>query len=486
MTGIIQILNIGINADNFLLYSDVDNYLSAFETNVSRQSLLDGFPSDQIPAGTTIIRCVSTTQECPVEIDIDVSNLCYSLSADLFYMYFLDYIFKPNKTYFYGNFDQYTDGITSWTRNSFISINDDLTIDQSINIGTGFTGVYYTGESMVEQPDGKLIFTGSFTDYNGTAASKIIRLNSDFTVDTSFVYGSGFAGATFNYTQGCKVDSNGSIVVTGLFDSYNGTPSSRIARLLSNGTIDPSFAIGSGFSGGGSTGTDVLINPDNSMFCLGYWNTFNGTPVSPGITKLTSTGSIDSSFNAGTGILPTTVQSGPSSPNYFIRYANETSFYVTGCLTSYNNVSVGYIVKINEDGSIDTSANFGTGFNSVTQEGWIIWNDKIFVQGDFTEYNGTPSYYNIILNLDGSIFYAFDVIDFSPYVAYYALVIGNKIYAPINGCYTEILDVTNCNIESGEITCLTTTTTTTQFPWLLLQTGDPIEQQNNNYIIVQK
>jgi len=69
------------------------------------------------------------------------------------------------------------------------------------------------------------------------------------------------------------------------------------------------------------------------------------------------------------------------------------------------------------------------------------------------------------------------------------LVIGNKIYAPINGCYTEILDITNCNdVTSGQIECVTptTTTTTTQFPWLLLQTGDPIEQQNNNYIIVQK
>mgnify|MGYP001575483759 CR=1 FL=1 len=72
MTGIIQILNIGINADNFLLYSDVDGYLSAFESNVSRQSLIDGFPSDQIPNGTKIIRALSTTKDCPVQIDITV------------------------------------------------------------------------------------------------------------------------------------------------------------------------------------------------------------------------------------------------------------------------------------------------------------------------------------------------------------------------------------------------------------------------------
>ena len=72
MTGIIQILIIGADANNFLLFSDVDNYTSAFETNVSRQQLIDGFPSDNIPDGTTIIRALSTTVLCDVSIDISV------------------------------------------------------------------------------------------------------------------------------------------------------------------------------------------------------------------------------------------------------------------------------------------------------------------------------------------------------------------------------------------------------------------------------
>ena len=70
MTGIIQILTIGVDADNFSLFSNVDNYISAFETNVSRQDLINGFPSDNIPNGTTIIRAVSTTVLCDVSIDI--------------------------------------------------------------------------------------------------------------------------------------------------------------------------------------------------------------------------------------------------------------------------------------------------------------------------------------------------------------------------------------------------------------------------------
>ena len=379
-----------------------------------------------------------------------IENLCYGWLPVNFYM--VDIVFKNNTTYYYGNFNTFTNGETDYPYSGLIKLNEDLSVDTAFDIGTGFNQILYTGESITLQDDGKIICTGFFTSFNGVSANRIVRLNANGSLDTSFVYGTGFN----RYAQGSKVDSNGSIVVTGQFDSYNGTPSSRIARLLSNGTIDPSFAIGSGFSGGSNTGTDVLINPDNSMFCLGYWNTFDGVAVSPGITKLTSTGALDTSFNGGTGIFPYVCFPNDSTcfPNYFIRYANETSFYVTGYLTSYNGVSVGYIVKINEDGSIDTSANFGLGFNGSTYLSTIIWDNKIYIQGDFTSYNGIDSYQNIVLNLDGSVFYAFDEPeDFSPYDYYQPLIVGTKIYAPFDGCYQEIFDEREgSNLQSYTLT----------------------------------
>lgn len=462
MTGIIQILNIGINADNFLLYSDVDNYLSAFETNVSRQSLIDGFPSDNIPDGTQTIRALSTTKECPVFLDIDLG--CYQFIPSDFY--FLDYIFKPNQTYFYGNFTDYLNGSITESYNSLIRLNDNLTIDNSFNVGTGFTGVLYTGESIIEQPDGKLICTGSFTNYNGTATNRIIRLNNDGSIDTSFTYGTGFN----NFTLGSGIDSNGSIIITGFFDQYDGNSCPRIARLLSDGTFDNTFVIGSGFN---NTSINVLVNSDDSMFITGYFTSYNGTGVPAGITKLTSTGAIDTSFNGGSGFFPTV----NNQPKRVARIQNETSFYVTGYFTEYNGTTVNYIVKLNEDGSIDTSANFGTGLNGIGYDLQVVWGDKILVRGIFEEYNGTPSYNGVILNADGSIFYAFPEIDFSPYTYYYPLIIGNKLFNPVDGCYAEVLDITNCDIEDGQIVC--------PQPFLLLQTGDPIQQQNTNFIKIQ-
>ena len=360
-------------------------------------------------------------------------NLCYGWLPVDFYM--LDIIYENNTTYYYGAFNTFTNGETDYPYSGLIKLNEDLSVDTDFNIGTGFNQVLYTGESITKQDDGKIICTGFFTLFDGVSQNRVTRLNADGSIDLAFSQniGTGFN----NFTQGSKVDSNGSIVITGLFDNFNGTPSSRIARLLSDGTIDPSFAIGSGFSGGSNTGTDVLINPDNSMFCLGYWNTFNGTPVSPGITKLTSTGSLDPSFNGGTGFNPYLAV----NPNYFIRYSNETSFYVTGYFTSYNGVSANYIIKLNEDGSIDTSANFGTGFNNSTYLSTILWDDKIYIQGDFTSYNGVDSYQNIILNLDGSVFYSFaEPVSTAPYDYFQPLIVGDKIYIAKNGCYEEQFD----------------------------------------------
>jgi hypothetical protein len=53
---------------------------------------------------------------------------------------------------------------------------------------------------LLNSPDGKIIATGSFTSYNGISANRIIRLNYDGTIDSSFVYGTGFN----SFTQGVR------------------------------------------------------------------------------------------------------------------------------------------------------------------------------------------------------------------------------------------------------------------------------------------
>jgi len=194
------------------------------------------------------------------------------------------------------------------------------------------------------------------------------------------------------------------------------------------------------------------------MFILGYFDTYNGTSVSPGIVKLLPNGNIDPSFSAGTGIDPYV----PNNANYFARIVGETSFYIGGFLTAYNGISVSQIIKLNIDGTVDTSFDSGTGFDGVNLYSLaVIWGDKLIIEGDFLNYNGTPSNYAIILNADGSVYYTFDSVYMSP------IVIGNNLFASIEEDCLELLHTfipQFCNLEgTGIITVppITTTTTTT-------------------------
>ena len=105
----------------------------------------------------------------------------------------------------------------------------------------GFDSTVY---AVTIQDDGKIIAGGKFTTYEGIQTNKLARINADGTKDPSFDIGSGFNGDV----RAVLLLDNGKIVVGGDFTSYNGTDSSRIIRLNADGSVDTSFDIWSGFN----------------------------------------------------------------------------------------------------------------------------------------------------------------------------------------------------------------------------------------------
>ena len=59
----------GADTGPFDLYSNVDGYVSAFETGVAKAALLSGYTTTFAPSGTTTVR-VKSTGLCTNEIDI--------------------------------------------------------------------------------------------------------------------------------------------------------------------------------------------------------------------------------------------------------------------------------------------------------------------------------------------------------------------------------------------------------------------------------
>lgn len=71
----ITLTTAGIETGAFDLYSNIDGYATAFETNISRATLLAGYTSNLVPDGTTIIKCKSNTSKCTNAVLLNISGL---------------------------------------------------------------------------------------------------------------------------------------------------------------------------------------------------------------------------------------------------------------------------------------------------------------------------------------------------------------------------------------------------------------------------
>jgi hypothetical protein len=329
-----------------------------------------------------------------------------------------DTIDNGDSAYIYGSFTGYNS--TAYGRIVKLLPNGD--VDTSFNTGTGFNNNSFGFQSITKQADGKLVVTGNFTSFNGTARNRIARLNTDGSLDTSLVVGTGFN----NITSGVEVDSQGRIVVCGSYSSYSGVSANRIIRLLSGGTVDTSFVYGTAFN---NVTNSVVINSDDSMYVGGYFSTYSGI-TSNRIIKLTAGGTVDTSFNVGTGL-----NSNTSNQPVGLISDGDGGVYVFGYFTTYSGITANRLTKLLPTGQIDPNFNIGNGFNGPVITAYKVLNDKLLISGTFTSFNGlTVSNGIIVLNSDGSIYRTFS----GNYNNIFT--IGNRFYGNLNNGVTELID----------------------------------------------
>lgn len=165
-------------------------------------------------------------------------------------------------------------------------LNTDGTIDNTFNTGNAGANVGYV-YSIAIQPDGKILIAGAFTTYNGTSRYGIARLNSNGTLDTSF------PSFTMNdYPTKVILQPDNKIILIGRFTTFNGdTNRKRIVRLNSDGTIDNSF----NYVNINGNPTSIALQSNGKIILGGYFTTI-GTSTANGIVRLNTDGSHDSSF----------------------------------------------------------------------------------------------------------------------------------------------------------------------------------------------
>jgi uncharacterized delta-60 repeat protein len=278
-----------------------------------------------------------------------------------------------------GDFTSYNGTV----RNRIARLNTDGSIDNTFNPGTGFDNLVWTNAI---QSDGKIIVGGSFTGYNGTARNFIARLNTDGSLDNTFNPGTGFNSGVVT----CAIQSDGKIIVGGNFLIYNGTARNRIARLNANGNLENTFNSGTGFNDDVFT---TAIQGDGKIIIGGNFISYNDTALYQ-IARLKTDGSLDNTFNSGTGF---------SDAVFTTDIQGDEKIIVGGNFTSFNGTARNCIARLNADGSLDNTFNPGTGFNSGVYTTAIQSDGKIIVGGHFASYNGTARNYISRLNADGSL-----------------------------------------------------------------------------------
>jgi uncharacterized delta-60 repeat protein len=293
-----------------------------------------------------------------------------------------------NKIIVSGNFTQYS----GLTKNRIVRLEANGTVDETLNIGTGFNNLV---NSTALQSDGKLVCGGAFTTYDVFSRNRIIRLSSGGTVDSTFQIGSGFNSTV----RGITIQKNGKILVGGDFTSYSGVTRNKMVRLNSDGSIDGNFLMGTGISGGLNYVYNFYEQTDGKILVAGSFTSYNGVSRNK-LVRLTSGGTVDNTFQIGTGF-----NTGATHINCV---QSNGKILIGGSFTSYSGVTKNRIVRLDFTGATDNS--FGvtsgtTGFNTGAPfAGLITLNNKILIAGNFTTYNGVPAGGLIILNDDGSIY----------------------------------------------------------------------------------
>jgi len=188
-----------------------------------------------------------------------------------------------------------------------------------------------------------------------------------------------FAIRASNTVNKSALQSNGKIIISGGFTKYNNISSVGMARLNTDLTLDTSF-LDIGSVPAGRPPYDFVVLPDDKIIAVGYFDSFNGGSNGRGIVKLNSDGTIDTSFNVGgSGI-------GPYNVIRTMAVQNDGKIIIAGSfIHSYNGVATQNMIRLNPDGSLDPTFSFPYTFQSMTYSSinkiLLLPNGQILVAG---------------------------------------------------------------------------------------------------------
>lgn len=290
------------------------------------------------------------------------------------------------------NFAKASPGVVT---NALLTIND----DEALAVPAGSVDTFFNPQpgpnnfvnAIALQADGRLVVGGVFTTFNGNNRRRLVRLNTDGSVDPAFNPGEG-ANDT---VQTVAVQSDGKILAGGRFTQMSGRNRNYIARLTTSGGLDSAFNSGAGADNPVNV---IALQPDGRILLGGEFASYNSVPRNR-VTRLNADGLIDLSFNPGTGA---------DDSVFALQALPDGKILVSGDFTTMDNQFVSYLARLNADGTLDAGFQVGASINGPVRTFDVQADGRIVIGGLFTAIGGVTRNRLARLNEDGTLDLSFD------------------------------------------------------------------------------
>lgn len=204
----------------------------------------------------------------------------------------------------------------------------------SVPFGSTSAMVLSAFQGITVQPNGRPLVFGNFSTFGTAARNGIARLNLDGTLDNTFTPPTSTVARA---VVSAAVQPSGKIVVTYREIGPGAAIGTFIVRLNTDGTLDNSFNTGTG--AGTGMFFSVLAQPDGKLLVTGVFTTFNGQATPYGIVRLDVDGAVDPTFNG-------------LATGYSLRLVQPDGRILATTLGQYGATT---LVRLNSSGSLDNT-----------------------------------------------------------------------------------------------------------------------------------
>lgn len=281
----------------------------------------------------------------------------------------------------------------------------DLNFNKPIYINpppqNGFIDGYVASSIMLST--GKLLVYGHLENYMNTPIHNLALLNTNGIIDSSFNAGTGPDPVFFDYGPHPEMiceQPDGKIIIVGSFTSFNGSSQNRIVRIHPNGSIDSTFKIGSGAD---NRVFCVKLQADGKILVGGIFTVFNDLPAS-NLVRLNPNGSVDTSFNIGKGF-EYKISSGTQQSSCITAIElQEDKILVGGFFNRFIGLVKNTMVRLNANGSLDNALTISENMSGGTLQK-IVYHpgtNRIYIGGYISDFSGVVTTKVLRLYPDGS------------------------------------------------------------------------------------